>query len=106
MKRIKSFIDRNNISNIRLEDIINESYGFTLLKTILIESESNSCQSCISEYNCTNGCIAQRIIAYGDSDLRNDPHCINKFDIGSKFFSKNKVIGNRIYSETEIVDVR
>jgi radical SAM protein with 4Fe4S-binding SPASM domain len=106
MKRIKSFIDRNNIRDMRLEDIIDESYGFTLLKTILIESKNNSCHSCISEYNCTNGCIAQRIIAYGNRDLRNDPHCINKFDMGSKFFSKNKVIDNKIYSERENIDVR
>ncbi len=106
MKRIKSFIDRNNIRDTRLKDIIDKSYGFTLLKTIMIESENNSCQSCIGEYNCTNGCIAQRIIAYGNRDLRHDPHCINKFDMGSKFFSKNKVIGNRIYSERENIDVR
>ncbi len=105
MKRIKSFIDRNNIRDMRLEDIIDESYGFTLLKAILIENENNSCQSCISKYNCTNGCIAQRIIAYGDRDLRNDPHCVIKSDLVNDFLAKNKVIGHRIYAKEGIIDV-
>lgn len=103
MKRIKSFINCNNIKDERLEDIINESYGFTLLKTILSKSEFNSCQSCISENNCA-GCIAQRIIKYGEYDMRKDPSCINNLSLINELFIKNKVIGHRIYPKGGIID--
>ncbi len=103
MKNIKSFINRNNIKDDKLEDIINESYGFTLLKVILSKSESNSCQFCISENNCT-GCIAQRIIKYGEYDLRKDPSCINNLSLENLVFIKNKVIAHRTYSTEGIIE--
>ena len=105
MKKIERFIDFNNIKNNKLEQIINESYGFTLLKNIL-SRESHSCQQCISEYDCTNGCTAQRIIKYGDHNLQKDPQCINKIGMVNDFLSRNKVTGHRIYSEKEIINVR
>ena len=76
MKRIDSFIDCNNVKHDKLEHIIDESYGFRLLKSLLVDAENKSCQHCKGEYSCTNGCISQRLITHGTDILENDPQCI------------------------------
>ena len=61
MKGIKCFIDCNNIKNNSLENIINESYGFTFLRTNFYKCGNNSCNNCITECAYNSDCIAQRI---------------------------------------------
>jgi len=89
MKRIESFIGFNNIKNDKLEHIIDESYGFRLLKSLLADTENGSCQHCTGEYSCTNGCIAQRLIAHGTDILEKDPHCIQHFEKLTGLLSEN-----------------
>lgn len=89
MKGIESFIDCNNVKDDKLEQIIDESYGFRLLKNLLADAENRSCQHCTGEYSCTNGCIAQRLITHDTSILEKDPHCIQHSEKMTGLLSKN-----------------
>ncbi|HJH29910.1 MAG TPA: radical SAM protein [Methanosarcinaceae archaeon] len=89
MKRIDSFIDCNNVKHDKLEHIINKSYGFRLLKSLLADAENRSCQHCTGEYSCTNGCIAQRLITNDNSILEKDPHCIQHSEKLTGLLSEN-----------------
>ena len=89
MKRIDSFIDCNNVKDDKLEHIIDESYGFRLLKSLLADAENRSCQHCTGEYSCTNGCIAQRLVAHGTDILEKDPHCIKHSEKLTGLLSEN-----------------
>jgi radical SAM protein with 4Fe4S-binding SPASM domain len=89
MKRIDSFIDCNNVKHDKLEHIINKSYGFRLLKSLLADVENRSCQHCTGEYSCTNGCIAQRLVAHGTNILEKDPHCIKHSEKLTGLLSEN-----------------
>lgn len=93
MKRIESFIDCNNVKHDKLEYIIDESYGFKLLKSLLADAENISCQHCTGN-SCTNGCIAQRLITYDTNILEKDPHCIQYSEKLTRLLSKNNKSSN------------
>lgn len=62
MKGIEKFIDFNNIKNNSLEYIINESFGFSLLKTPFYKCENKTCGSCISKCTYKTECMAQSLL--------------------------------------------
>ena len=89
MKKIKEFIDFNNIKNHKLKDIINNAYSFKFLKDVNISGSVISL-NCMSDNVCYHGCIAQRITAYGTDNLKNDPHCINYCKFSNELLFESK----------------
>jgi len=106
MKRVESFIDCNNVKENKLEYIIDKSYGFKLLRNLLVDSEIISCHYCNGEYICTNGCVAQKLIAHNTEIFDKDPHCIQHSEkLGETMPNNNKSLIT-IDSNEGMLDVR
>ena len=75
-----------------------------MLKNILVDIEKGSCQHCTGKYRCTNGCIAQRLIAHDTDIFEKDPHCVRHSGKLGGTLPENNKLSNITYSKEGVID--